>query len=92
MPAKFDREAAIAMTTLARDVISDPDRRLAFAEHPHRTAEDVGVDMSVLPDAVVDTLIKLSPEELQLLAELNETLTSEGLYVEFDGMQTCIFL
>jgi len=92
MPEKFNREAAIAMTTLAQEVISDPDRLRAFAEHPHRTAEDAGVDLSVLPDAVVDTLIKLSEEELQLLAELNQTLTREGLYVEFDGMQTCIFL
>jgi hypothetical protein len=91
-PAEFNRDAAIALTTLAQDVISDPERRRAFAEQPHRTADEFGVDLRVLPDPVVDTLTKLSDDELRLLAELNQTLIGQGLYVEFDGMATCIFL
>jgi hypothetical protein len=92
MPAKFNREAAIAMTTLVQNVISEPAGRRAFAKDAHGAADAAGVDMSVLPQEVVDTLTGLSQAELRLLAELNETLTREGLYVEIDGTETCIFL
>jgi hypothetical protein len=91
-PERFNAEQAMVLTTLAKDVISDPAGRRAFAEDAHRAAANADVDLSVLPESVVDTLKGMSERELQLLAELDERLTAEGIYVEFDGMKTCIFL
>jgi hypothetical protein len=92
LPDNFNEEAASAMCRLAAEVITHPERRQAFAKDPYETAKAAGVDIDALPEAVVHTLSGLSGEELRLLAELNETLTREGLYLQIDDVSTCFIL
>lgn len=92
LPNDFDHETARALGKLVQEVISDPSKRQAFRADPRAVARGAGL-RRITPDVekVMLTLAGMSPSELRLLSELNETLIKEGLYVETGNPPLCVF-
>jgi hypothetical protein len=63
-------------------VIAEPSKRQRFRADPLGTAKEAGVTITDKTERVILTLAGLSPAELRLLSELNQTFIDEGLYVE----------
>jgi hypothetical protein len=76
----FNREAATALAPLVDRVLSEPSLRQAFRKDPQRTASDAGIDISAIPQRVIQTLAGLSVAELRMLSELNAVFVKEGLF------------
>jgi hypothetical protein len=92
LPRNFDHATASALGKLVEHVISDPSQRQAFREDPEAAAMAAGVT-KVTPKVkkVMLTLAGMSPSELRLLSELNETLIKERLYVETGNPPLMVF-
>ena len=86
-------EARTRAVALIAAVISDPEKRRAFAEDPNGTIDaELGADAKALPPKVRAFFSELTYEELRVLAQLQQTMKGqEGLYDEvktFHGTAT----
>jgi hypothetical protein len=88
-----ERSALVAELAKVAEIIGDPDQRKALAGDTERTLETAGVNLSVIPGEVVDTLAGMSFEELGLLSRIGESLAGAGLAMgEFPkGMRVWFF-
>lgn len=77
-----DAEARRRALALVAKVISDPEKRRAFANDPEGTlAAELGPDAKALPPKVRAFFSDLTYEELRVLAQLQKTMKGqEGLY------------
>jgi hypothetical protein len=80
-----EAEARARAVALIAKVISDPEKRRAFAEDPNTTIDaELGDDAKALPPKVRAFFSELTYEELRVLAQLQQTMKGqEGLYEEF---------
>jgi hypothetical protein len=60
------------------DVISNPELRKSFANDPHGTLQNAGIDKDQIPSEVMDTLSGLTPDELAVLDRVRTSLHSAG--------------
>ena len=88
----FDREGARELATLVYEVIAKPDSRHEFRRDPAATARDLNIDPeNERNKTVIFTLAALTDSEMRLLAELNDTLIEQGLYVETGNPPLMVF-
>lgn len=96
MPRRREGDPAAARTravALIAKVISDPEKRRAFADDPNGTMDaELGDDAKALPPKVRRFFSELTYEELRVLSQLQETMKGQaGLYEEvqtFKGPST----
>ena len=77
-------EARTRAVALIANVISDPEKRRAFAEDPNTTIDaELGDDAKALPPKVRKFFSELTYEELRVLAQLQQTMKGQaGLFEE----------
>ena len=56
-------------------LLDDPATRADFANKPERVMESNDIDYKLVPDELVDTLAKLTPEEWEVLDRVKAPLT-----------------
>jgi hypothetical protein len=62
------------------NLIVDPVVRKNYDKHPLKTLSEHGVDVDALPAPVRDFLLDLTYEELRVLAHMQETMVTQGLF------------
>jgi hypothetical protein len=78
---RAENELADELAKVA-EVIRREDVRDSLAADARGTLQSEGVDVDKLPSNVVDVLSGMSPQELDLVARMNDALVEAGLVVE----------
>jgi hypothetical protein len=77
-------DPAAALAAFA-ECIKDAGTRQSLASGGAPELQQAGVNTDALPSDVVDLLAGLDQEQLELLAEIGETLVAAGFYVSLGG-------
>ena len=74
-------------------VLSDGEKRAAFASDPASAMQDAGIPPGVLPEEAMSTLVSLSENELVVVSNVFDDLTNAGLYLQLpsDGGRVGFF-
>jgi hypothetical protein len=75
-----------AVSRLATEVLARPTVRRSFATDPLGTLERTGIDVTAIPEGVLDTLADMSYEELGIVGSVAQSLIDSRITLGSSGL------